>query len=219
MVVWATCGGVAWYAPVSFTLHMVSHMALAMLAPVLLVLGGPITLALRVIPPATGGARGPREWIIWALHSPATRFVTNPVLVLLLYTVGLYGLYYTDLYATLMSSHLGHFAMQVHFLAVGYLFYWVVIGVDPGPRRLGYPARLVLLHGVAGHPLVLRGPDDDDRGADGRRVVRAGGRPRGSPIRWATRRTAGAIAWALRRDPDARRGAGAGHPVGQVRRA
>ena len=44
-----------------------------------------------------------------------------------------------------MSSHLGHFAMQVHFLAVGYLFYWVVIGVDPGPRRLGYPARLVLL--------------------------------------------------------------------------
>ncbi len=145
VVVWATCSGVAWYAPVSFTLHMVSHMALAMLAPVLLVLGGPITLALRVIPPATGGARGPREWILWALHSPATRFVTNPVLVLLLYTVGLYGLYYTDLYATLMSSHLGHFAMQAHFLAVGYLFYWVVIGVDPGPRRLGYPARLVLL--------------------------------------------------------------------------
>ena len=119
VVVWATCGGVAWYAPVSFTLHMVSHMALAMLAPVLLVLGGPITLALRVIPPATGGARGPREWIPWALHSPATRFLTNPVLVLLLYTVGLYGLYYTDLYATLMSSHLGHFAMQAHFLAGG----------------------------------------------------------------------------------------------------
>jgi cytochrome c oxidase assembly factor CtaG len=35
--------------------------------------------------------------------------------------------------------------MQVHFLAAGYLFYWVVIGVDAGPRRLGYPARLILL--------------------------------------------------------------------------
>ncbi len=145
VVIWATCAGVAWYAPVSFTLHMISHMALAMLAPVLLVLGAPITLALRVIPAATGGDRGPREWITWGLHSPVTRFVTHPAYVLFIYTVGLYGLYYTSLYSTLMSSHLGHFVMQVHFLAAGYLFYWVVIGVDAGPRRLGYPARLILL--------------------------------------------------------------------------
>ena len=145
VVIWSTSAGVAWYAPVSFTLHMVSHMVLAMLAPVLLVLGGPITLALRVIPPATGGQRGPREWITWALHSPVTRFVTHPLYVLFIYTVGLYGLYYTSLYSSLMSSHLGHFAMQVHFLAAGYLFYWVVIGVDAGPRRLEYPAKLILL--------------------------------------------------------------------------
>jgi putative copper resistance protein D len=145
VVIWATSAGVAWYAPVSFTLHMISHMALAMMAPVFLVLGAPITLALRVIPAATGGARGPREWIIWGLHSPVSRFVTHPLYVLFIYTIGLYGLYYTNLYATLMSSHLGHFVMQVHFLAAGYLFYWVVIGVDAGPRRLGYPARLILL--------------------------------------------------------------------------
>jgi cytochrome c oxidase assembly factor CtaG len=145
VVIWATCAGVAWYAPVSFALHMVSHMALAMMAPVLLVLGGPITLALRVLPAAPNGARGPREWITWALSTPFTRFVTHPAYVLFIYTVGLYGLYYTSLYERLMASHLGHFAMQVHFLAAGYLFYWVVIGVDPGPRRLGYPARLILL--------------------------------------------------------------------------
>jgi putative copper resistance protein D len=145
VVVWATSAGVGWYAPVSFALHMISHMALAMLAPVLLVLGGPITLALRVIPAAASGARGPREWITWALHSPVTRFVTHPLYALAVFTIGLYGLYYTGLYEWLMSSHLGHFAMQVHFLAAGYLFYWVVIGVDAGPRRLGYPARLILL--------------------------------------------------------------------------
>ncbi len=145
VVVWATTAGVAWYAPVAFSLHMISHMALAMMAPVLLVLGGPITLALRVIPAAGGGARGPREWIIWGLHSPVTRFLTSPGYVLFVYTIGLYGLYYTSLYATLMASHLGHFAMQVHFLSAGYLFYWVVIGVDAAPRRLGYPARLILL--------------------------------------------------------------------------
>jgi putative copper resistance protein D len=145
VVIWATSAGIGWYAPVSFALHMISHMALAMMAPVFLVMGGPITLALRVIPAAHGGARGPREWITWALHSPVTRFVTHPAYVLFVFTVGLYGLYYTSLYEALMSSHLGHFAMQVHFLAAGYLFYWVVIGVDQGPRRLGYPARLILL--------------------------------------------------------------------------
>lgn len=145
VVIWATCAGVAWYAPVSFTQHMISHMALAMLAPVFLVLGGPITLALRVLPAAGGRARGPREWITWALHTPLTRFATHPAYVLFIYTVGLYGLYYTGLYAWLMSTHLGHFAMQVHFLAAGYLFYWVVIGVDAGPRRLPYSARLILL--------------------------------------------------------------------------
>ncbi len=144
-VVWATCAGVGWYAPVSFALHMVSHMVLAMVAPVLLVLGGPITLALRVIPAAGGGRRGPREWILVWLHAPITRFLTHPAYVLFIYTVGLYGLYYTGLYTWLMSSHLGHLAMQVHFLAAGYLFYWVVIGVDAGPRTLPHSARLILL--------------------------------------------------------------------------
>ena len=117
-----------------------------------------------MIPAATGGARGPREWIIWGLHSPVTRFVTHPLYVLFIYTVGLYGLYYTSLYATLMSSHLGHFAMQVHFLAAGYLFYWVVIGVDAGPRRLGYPARLILLMASLVIHSFFAVPDDDDRG-------------------------------------------------------
>lgn len=145
IVVWATCAGVAWYAPVSFALHMVSHMALSMLAPVFLVLGGPVTLALRVVPTASGGDRGPREWITWALHAPLTRFLTHPGYVLTVYTVGLYGIYYTGLYAWLMSTHLGHFGMQVHFLAAGYLFYWVVIGVDAGPRPLPHSARLILL--------------------------------------------------------------------------
>ncbi len=148
VIVWATCGGVALYAPLSFSLHMVSHMALSMMAPILLVLGGPITLTLRALPPAQGEGRGLREWIVWALHTPVTRVLTHPVVVLFLYTVGLYGLYYTSRYADLMASHLGHLAMQVHFLLVGYLFYWVVIGVDISPRRLGYPVKLGLLMGA-----------------------------------------------------------------------
>ena len=194
VVVWATSAGVAWYAPVSFSLHMISHMALAMLAPVLLVLGGPVTLALRAIPAAPGGQRGPREWITWALHSPVTRFVTHPAYALLVYTVGLYGLYYTGLYTTLMSSHLGHFAMQVHFLAAGYLFYWVVIGVDPGPRRLPYSARLILLmaslviHSLFAVPMMM---SETEMVADWYALVR----PPWLTDPVADSHLAGAIAW------------------------
>lgn len=194
VVVWATSAGVAWYAPVSFSLHMISHMALAMLAPVLLVLGGPVTLALRAIPAAPGGQRGPREWITWALHSPVTRFVTHPAYALLVYTVGLYGLYYSGLYTTLMSSHLGHFAMQVHFLAAGYLFYWVVIGVDPGPRRLPYSGRLILLmaslviHSLFAVPMMMT---ETEMVADWYALVR----PPWLTDPVADTQLAGAIAW------------------------
>jgi putative copper resistance protein D len=44
-------------------------------------------------------------------------------------------MYFSSLFDTLMSSHLGHAAMELHFLAVGYLFFHVLIGIDPSPRR------------------------------------------------------------------------------------
>ena len=144
-MMWATNAGIASYATMSMSLHMLQHMTLAMLAPILLVLGGPFTLALRAIPPAPHGTRGARELIVWALHSPLARFYTNPIVVLLLYTVGLYGLYFTPLFGLLMSSHIGHVLMTIHFLFSGYIFYWVVIGVDPVPKPIPYWAKLMLL--------------------------------------------------------------------------
>ena len=145
VLIWATSSGIAAYSPMSFSIHMMQHMTLAMMAPIFLVLGAPFTLALRAIKPSTTGNRGPREWIVWGLHSPVARFFTNPIYVMLVYTVGLYGLYYTSLFGTLMSSHLGHVLMSGHFLAAGYLFYWVIIGVDPLPRPLPYWGKLVML--------------------------------------------------------------------------
>ncbi|CAB4940182.1 MAG: copper resistance protein CopD [Actinobacteria bacterium] len=145
VLIWATNAGVAEYSPVSFSLHMAQHMTLAMLAPILLVLGGPFTLALRALPPSKDGRFGARELIVWALHSPLAKVFTNPLVVLAIYTVGLYGMYYTSLFATLMSTHLGHVVMSGHFLLAGYLFYWVIIGIDPLPRPLPHWAKLILL--------------------------------------------------------------------------
>ncbi len=145
LIVWATSGLIAAYSVVSLSLHMLQHMILAMLAPVFLVLGAPITLALRAIRPNRTGDRGPREWILWGLHQPAARFITHPAAVLGISVLSVYVLYFTGLFPALMSNHLGHLAMQIHFVASGYLFYWVLIGIDPTARQNPYWLKLIVL--------------------------------------------------------------------------
>ena len=54
-------------------------------------------------------------------------------------------MYFTGLFESLMSSHLGHAVMEIHFLLAGSLFFYVLVGVDPSPRRLPPMARLFLL--------------------------------------------------------------------------
>jgi putative copper resistance protein D len=145
IVIWTTNGGIATYAQMSVGWHMVQHMTMTMLAPIMLVLGAPATLALRALHASKGPERGPREWLMWFLHTPLTRLLTNPIFVLVIYVLGLYGLYFTGLFGWLMGSHVGHLAMEVHFLASGYLFAWIIIGIDPRPRPLPYWARFALL--------------------------------------------------------------------------
>ncbi len=160
-VVWATNAGVSVYAMVAMSWHMVAHMALSMVAPILLAMSAPLTLALRALPSTHGSRRGPREWIVWGMHTPVARFVTHPLYVLFIFTIGLYGLYYTPLFSWLMSSHVGHLAMQVHFLLSGYLFAWVVIQTDPLPRSLPPWGRLLLaivamiLHSFFAVPIMM----------------------------------------------------------------
>ncbi|ORW49950.1 copper resistance protein CopD [Mycobacterium paraense] len=136
-LLFVTSSGVGRYMPAMFSMHMVAHMGLSMLVPILLVLGAPVTLALRALPAAgRGDPPGMREWLLAALHSRLSRFLTNPVVATVLFVAGFYGLYLSDLFDTTVSSHAGHLAMNVHFLLSGYLFYWVVIGVDPTPRPI-----------------------------------------------------------------------------------
>ena len=145
VVIWCTNAPIAQYTLVSVQLHMVQHMTLSMLAPIFLVLGAPATLALRALKPSTGPERGPREWLTWFLHSWINRILTNPFYVLFIYGLGLFGLYMTPAFGWLMGSHIGHLYMELHFLGAGYLFYWVLIGIDPRPKPVPYWGRLLLL--------------------------------------------------------------------------
>lgn len=153
----ATSSGTGRYMPAMFSMHMVVHMLLSMLVPILLVLGGPTTLALRALPVAgRGEPPGMREWLLAALHSRVSRFLTNPIIAAVIFVVGFYGLYFSSIFDSIVGSHAGHVAMNVHFLLSGYLFYWVVIGVDPTPRPISPLARLAVvfaslpLHGFFG---------------------------------------------------------------------
>ncbi len=136
-LLFVTSSGVGRYMPAMFSMHMVAHMGLSMLVPILLVLGAPVSLALRALPAAgRDDPPGMREWLLAALHSRYSRFVTNPIVATVLFVAGFYGLYLSNLFDTAVSSHAGHLAMNVHFLVSGYVFYWIVIGVDPTPRPI-----------------------------------------------------------------------------------
>lgn len=142
----ATSSGTGRYMPAMFSMHMIVHMLLSMLVPILLVLGGPTTLALRALPAAgRGTAPGPREWLLAALHSRVSRFLTNPIIAAVIFVAGFYGLYFSTIFDSIVGSHAGHVAMNVHFLLSGYLFYWVVIGVDPTPRPISPLAKLAVV--------------------------------------------------------------------------
>ncbi|MEB3020611.1 cytochrome c oxidase assembly protein [[Mycobacterium] crassicus] len=142
----ATSSGTGRYMPAMFSMHMVVHMLLSMLVPILLVLGGPTTLALRALPAAgRGDPPGPREWLLAALHSRVSRVLTNPIVAAVIFVVGFYGLYFSTLFDSIVGSHAGHVAMNIHFLLSGYLFYWVVIGVDPTPRPISPMAKLAVV--------------------------------------------------------------------------
>jgi putative copper resistance protein D len=129
-----------------FSMHMAVHMLLSMLTPILLVLGAPVTLALRALPAAgRDDPPGPREWLIAALHSRLSRFLTNPLVATVLFIAGFYGLYFGGIFDAAVNNHAAHLVMNLHFLLTGYLFYWVVIGVDPTPRPIPPLGKLAML--------------------------------------------------------------------------
>ncbi len=142
----ATSSGLGRYGPAMFSVHMGQHMMLGMLVPILLVLGAPVTLALRALPVGgRGRPPGPREWLLAAVHSPVARCLTHPLVALALFVGSYYALYFSGLFPAALPEHWAHKLMNLHFLLVGALFFWPIVGVDPAPRPLPPTARMGLV--------------------------------------------------------------------------
>jgi cytochrome c oxidase assembly factor CtaG/putative copper export protein len=141
----ATQSGLSRYGGVLFSVHMAQHMLLAMVAPPLLALGAPVTLALRVLPATKTGSRSARGWLLALLRSPVVRVLSSPLVALGIFVVSTFGLYFSGLFDVLMREHAGHLLMEVHFLATGCLLFWPIVSPDPLPHRPGHGARLLVL--------------------------------------------------------------------------
>jgi putative copper resistance protein D len=135
----ATLSGLAAYDDDLFGAHMVQHMLLSMVAPVFLAMGAPVTLALRTLP-----ARG-RGWLLGVLHARVVSVLTFPLVPWLLFVGSPFALYFSGWYPATLDNRLLHELLHAHFLLVGCLFFWPIVGVDPLPGRAGYPFRMLLL--------------------------------------------------------------------------
>ena len=133
----ATQSALATYDTVLFSVHMVQHMVLAMLTPVFLALGAPITLAIRTLP-----SRG-RGWLLAAMHSRPAKVMTFPVVAGALFVANPFALYLTGWYEATLRSGLLHDLNHLHFVLVGCLWFWPLLGLDPMPNRIPYPLRLL----------------------------------------------------------------------------
>jgi len=127
------------YDDTLFWAHMVQHMVLAMVAPIFLALGAPLTLVLRTLP-----AR-PRQRLVAVLKSRAAAVVINPLVGFALLFGTPFALYYTGLYEATLRDPLLHQWLHLHFVLAGCIFFWPLIGIDPVPGRLPHPIRLILL--------------------------------------------------------------------------
>lgn len=139
VVCWATSGGLAEYDTSYFSVHMAQHMLLAMIGPLLLALGAPVTLALRTLP-----AR-PRRWLLAALHSRVAAVLGFPAVGWVLFVGNPFVLYYSGLYPATLEHPLLHAWLHAHFLIVGCLFLWPLVGLDPVPGRVAHGFRVLLI--------------------------------------------------------------------------
>jgi cytochrome c oxidase assembly factor CtaG len=134
----ATSSGLAAYDTTLLSVHMVQHMVLAMIVPLALALGAPVTLGLRTLPGT------PRRWLLAVLHSRVAKVLSFPPLAFLLYVVSPWALYFSGWYDASLESAYVHELMHVHLVLVGSLFFWPLVGIDPLPNRVGYPVRVLL---------------------------------------------------------------------------
>ncbi|HSY15320.1 MAG TPA: cytochrome c oxidase assembly protein [Jatrophihabitantaceae bacterium] len=135
----ATNGSIAVYDQVLFSAHMLGHLALVMVAPVLLVAGRPLTLALTVTRKRT------RLRIEAVLRGRVVSLLTSPPVALATYAVVIVGSHLTGVMNTIMRVTWAGQLEHLVYVLVGCQFFALVVGDEPIRWRLATPARWLML--------------------------------------------------------------------------
>lgn len=135
----ATTSGIAAYDTTLFSMHVVQHVLLGIVAPLLLALGAPVTLLLQA------ASRPTQRNVIRVLRSRAAAVIGHPLVAWLAFGLTLFVLYFSPIYELSLRNGVVHAWVHVHFVVVGSLFFWTVVGVDPTARRIPHGARLLLV--------------------------------------------------------------------------
>jgi len=145
VVLVSTCSGLGRYEPAMFSVHMAGHMLLATVAPILLALGGPLTLARLATRPAGRGLPDASAWIGILEDSRVIQWLTHPVVALGLLVWSPFVIYFGGIFDVGARFHWAHMLLDGYFLLAGYVFAWAVVGVDRTPRPAPSLARLGML--------------------------------------------------------------------------
>ena len=136
----ALMSGIERYDTTLFSVHMVQHLLLVLVAAPLIALAAPITQVLRA---ATPNVRN--RIVLRVLHSTVVSTLAHPVVAWLAFALVLWGSHFSPLFNAALEDRTAHDLEHGLYLASALLFWWPVVGLDPSPRRLGYPARALYL--------------------------------------------------------------------------
>jgi putative membrane protein len=136
----ALLSGIARYDTALFSVHMVQHVLLMLVAAPLLALAAPITLVLRVSSHETR-----RRWLLPVLHSRVMRFMAFPVTAWVMFAAMMWGVHFSPLFNASLEDPVVHDFEHALFLTGALLFWWPAVALDPAPWRMGHPARIVYL--------------------------------------------------------------------------
>jgi putative membrane protein len=136
----ALMSGIEGYDTTLFWVHMIQHLLLVLVAAPLIALAAPITQLLRAAP------RDVRNRVLLpVLHSTVVSALSHPVVAWLAFALVLWGSHFSPLFNAALEDRTAHDVEHGLYLVSALLFWWPVIGLDPSPRRMGYPARALYL--------------------------------------------------------------------------
>ncbi|HET9083067.1 MAG TPA: cytochrome c oxidase assembly protein [Candidatus Limnocylindrales bacterium] len=135
-IAFALLSGIDQYDTTLFSIHMVQHVLLTLVAAPLIALSAPVTLMLRVASPATR-----KRWILPVLHSRVLRFLAFPVVSWVLFAAAMWVSHFSPLFDAALENPLVHDFEHAIYLFTALLFWWPAVALDPAPWRMSHPAR------------------------------------------------------------------------------